>query len=222
MKKMDTIVASIYESGIPTTTNSKIIEKFFKTDPNTQKIIFTTYHSSPLLAKIIKKLNIVIDLLIADEAHKTAGEKAKVFSTLLYDKKYKNKKRLFMTATERVCKDKSDDIVSMDDIKVYGKTYHRLSFKEAIKKKIICDYKIITINIPEEEIEKFQEKLNLNTKAGNFQYNSLNRNFLSHIALEKVLRNIILSMLFRFTKALVKLKILKIYKILFLEKFFPK
>ncbi len=185
MKKMDSIVASIYESGIPTTTDPKIIERFIKTDPNTQKIIFTTYHSSPRLAKIIKKLNIEIDLLIADEAHKTAGEKAKVFSTLLYDENIKIKKRLFMTATERVCKDKSDDIVSMDDVEVYGKTYHRLSFKEAIKKKLICDYKIITINIPEEEIEKFQEKFNLNTEGGNVQYNSLNRNFLSHIALEK-------------------------------------
>ena len=185
MKKMDSIVASIYESGIPTTTDPKIIERFIKNDSNTQKIIFTTYHSSPLLAEIIKKLNIKIDLLIADEAHKTAGEKAKDFSTLLYDKNIKIKKRLFMTATERVCKDKSDDIVSMDDVEVYGKTYHRLSFKEAIKKKLICDYKIITINIPEEEIEKFQEKLNLNTKGGNLQYNSLNRNFLSHIALEK-------------------------------------
>ena len=61
---MDSIVASIYESGIPTTTKPKIIERFFKTDPNIQKIIFTTYHSSPLLAQIIKKLNIEIDLLI--------------------------------------------------------------------------------------------------------------------------------------------------------------
>ena len=61
-------------------------------------------------------------------------KKAKDFSTLLYDKNIKIKKRLFMTATERVCKDKSDDIVSMDDLKVYGKTYLDSVLKRPLKK----------------------------------------------------------------------------------------
>ena len=59
-----------------------------------------------------------------------------------------------MTATERVYKQTSsgkDDVVSMDNPEIYGDVFHHLTFKEAIKQKIICDYKIITIAVSEKE-----------------------------------------------------------------------
>ena len=79
--------------------------------------------------------------MIADEAHKTVGRKDKKFGTLLFDENIKFKKRIFMTATERVYRQGSEDIVSMNDPKIYGNTFHEMSFKEAIDAKIICDYK---------------------------------------------------------------------------------
>jgi len=41
--------------------------------------------------------------------------------------------------------------VSMDNPDIYGDVFHQLTFKEAIKQKIICDYKIITIAVTEKE-----------------------------------------------------------------------
>ena len=61
-----------------------------------------TYQSSRVLAKAARKAGVKFDLAVLDEAHKTAGDKSKAFATLLFDKTLQIKKRIFMTATERV------------------------------------------------------------------------------------------------------------------------
>jgi predicted helicase len=82
--------------------------------------------------------------LIADEAHKTVGSSAKKFATLLSDDNTLINKRLFMTATERVIRGSSEgEVVSMDDVSVYGEVFHQMTFAEAIAEDIICDYKIL-------------------------------------------------------------------------------
>ena len=72
------------------------------------------------------------DLAILDEAHKTVGVKSKAFATLLSDDNIAVRRRLFMTATERVLRGESDDVFSMDDEAVYGKRFHQLTFKDDI------------------------------------------------------------------------------------------
>lgn len=150
----DSTVASVYETGIPTTTDIESIKHFLKKRSSGPKIIFTTYQSAQRLCDAAKEANKQFDLLICDEAHKTVGSSSKSFSTLLFDENIKVKKRIFMTATERVYKQSSsgkDDVVSMDNPIIYGDVFHQLTFKEAIKQKIICDYKIITIAVTEKE-----------------------------------------------------------------------
>ena len=75
-----------------------------------------------MLAAACNEAELTVDLLIADEAHKTVGRKDKKFGTLLFDENIKFKKRIFMTATERVYRQGSEDIVSMNDPKIYGNT----------------------------------------------------------------------------------------------------
>jgi len=150
----DSTVATVYETGIPTTTDIESIKNFLKKRSSGPKIIFTTYQSAQRLCDAAKEANKQFDLLICDEAHKTVGSSSKSFSTLLFDENIKVKKRIFMTATERVYKQTSsgkDDVVSMDNPDIYGDVFHQLTFKEAIKQKIICDYKIITIAVTEKE-----------------------------------------------------------------------
>ncbi len=150
----DSTVATVYEAGIPTTTDIESIKHFLKKRSSGPKIIFTTYHSAQRLCDAAKEANKQFDLLICDEAHKTVGSSSKSFSTLLFDENIKVKKRIFMTATERVYKQTSsgkEDVVSMDNPEIYGDVFHQLTFKEAIKQKIICDYKIITIAVTEKE-----------------------------------------------------------------------
>ena len=100
VQETDSMVATVYEAGIPSTTSMEEIVNFLKEQTSRPKVVFTTYQSSPMLATACRNSNLELDLLIADEAHKTVGRKDKKFATLLFDEKIKFKKRVFMTATE--------------------------------------------------------------------------------------------------------------------------
>ncbi len=154
----DNFVADVYETGIETTTDPNQIIEFLGKPTNKPKIVFTTYQSSPKMMEVQSKTSFEFDLCILDEAHRTVGDKRKAFSTLLYNDNLKARKRMFMTATERVYRGTSNEIVSMSDREIYGDYFYQLTFKQAIASKIICDYQVITISITEEEIEELVSK----------------------------------------------------------------
>jgi len=154
----DDFVTDTYSLGIPTTTNEDEITSFLKRKTPGGKIIFTTYQSADKLAQVSKRLKFKFDLAILDEAHKTVGAKDKAFSILLQDDKINISKRLFMTATERIVKGAEDEILSMDDDKVYGNVFYKLSFKKAIEDGIITDYKIVTVLVNDTEIQDLIKK----------------------------------------------------------------
>lgn len=159
-KIQDEFVNDVYSLGIPTTTNIEEITKFLNKKTKSRKIIFTTYQSSDRLAEASKKAKFSFDLAILDEAHKTVGVKSKSFATLLSDQNISIKKRMFMTATERVLKGTNDDVLSMDDESVYGKRFYQLTFKDAIHSspQIISDYKILTIAVTNTQIQEIIQK----------------------------------------------------------------
>ncbi len=154
----DDFVTDTYSLGIPPTTDEVEITSFLKRKTPSGKIIFTTYQSADKLAQVSRRLKFKFDLAILDEAHKTVGAKDKAFSILLQEDKISITRRLFMTATERIVKGAEDDILSMDDDKVYGKTFYKLSFKKAIQDRIITDYKLVTVLINDTEIQDLIQK----------------------------------------------------------------
>ena len=83
------------------------------------------------------------------------SKKGKLFSHLLFDENVAIKKRIFMTATERRYKGKSESILSMEDVDVYGNTFTQLSFKDAIQQEILSDYKILTLVVSKDEIKRY-------------------------------------------------------------------
>ncbi|MEY4966703.1 MAG: hypothetical protein RL274_2286, partial [Pseudomonadota bacterium] len=161
----DEFVASTYDTGIPTTTDTKEIISFLKKPSRQTKIVFTTYQSSHRLAAATRRARTSFDLAILDEAHKTVGVKSKRFATLLFDNKVRVKKRLFMTATERVLRGSNDDVLSMSDSKLYGECFHQLTFKKAIQDKIISDYKILTVSVSNDHIKSLIKENRLLTNT---------------------------------------------------------
>ena len=131
----DEFVGEVYDLGLPTHTDPNEIAALLRAHSNGPKIVFTTYQSSDKLAAAARKAGIKFDLAILDEAHKTVGVHSKTFATLLSEKKIKIRRRLFMTATERVVRGERDDVLSMDNEKDYGERFFQLSFKEAIKQR---------------------------------------------------------------------------------------
>ena len=131
--------------------------------------LFTTYQS---MDKVCKSQEIspdptpTVDLVIADEAHRTAGtikgKDAKVFQ--LVHRALKANKRLYQTATPRIYSQRSVnkirqsitveshtkiEVVDMSDSRTYGPELHRLSFTSALDapepERRLCDYKVIVL-----------------------------------------------------------------------------
>ena len=105
--------------------------------------------------------DVIFDLGIFDEAHKTAGYETKQFSYALRDENVNISKRLFMTATPKHFdvnkQNKSGEnlaIFSMDDQSIYGRVCHTLSFSDAVKQDIICGYKIIISTLTLAEVNR--------------------------------------------------------------------
>src|SRR6516162_2443240 len=150
----DEFVGEVYDTGLPTHTDSIEIARRLRAPSEGIKIVFTTYQSSNKLAAAARQARTSFDLAILDEAHKTVGVRAKQFATLLRETNVKIRRRLFMTATERVFRGDSDEVLSMDNEADYGKCFFQLSFKEAIAQRIISDYKILTIAVSDERVAR--------------------------------------------------------------------
>jgi predicted helicase len=152
--EQDDFVTDTSDLGIKVDTDPKLIKQFLKKKTSKIKVVFTTYQSGRATAKGSR--GFTYGLGIMDEAHKTVGSKTKEMAHLLHQKNIKIKKRVFMTATERLFRGDKDEYLSMDDPRDYGSLIYELSFKEAINAKppIISDYKIVTFGITTPEIEE--------------------------------------------------------------------
>ena len=180
---------------IPVTTNINKISKWLKKQINKPKYIFSTYHSIDKVKKAIKKINFKFDIIIFDEAHRTVGLESN-FSLGIYDKNIKSKKRLFMTATEKILTPRitqkaelnNKEVFSMDK-EEYGQLFKRYSFHQAIKDNVICDYNIIISSLPKEIIEKIHQdplvKFEKNKKKKELKFNTLYHQLLLNRAFEK-------------------------------------
>lgn len=155
----DTTVSQI---GVPVTTDEKKIADFISTSSSCRKYIFSTYQSADKISNAILLAKSGFDLIILDEAHRTAGLRSQ-FSLALEDQFIQSKKRLFMTATERMVRpmlkrkaeNNGEVIFSMDDETTYGPLFSRYNFGDAIKDKTISDYKIVIAGVKESEVYSY-------------------------------------------------------------------
>jgi len=168
-EEVDSGDITVEDLDFPVTTDPAHVEEFLiKAGGNEKKIIFSTYQSLDALTEGINRLeDFAFDITICDEAHRTAGMKSSsLFSLVLHDEYIKSKKRLFMTATERLVrpwiKKKAEEydriVFSMDDEEIYGKIFERFNFGEAIKRNVISDYRIIVAGIGINEIYDWIKK----------------------------------------------------------------
>lgn len=191
---------SINEMNIPVSTNPIEILKFLKNKNNNKKYIFSTYQSLPVISESLKGLNsFEFDLTIFDEAHRTSGTReSSLFSLALNNETLPSKKRLFMTATERLinpsiikkANEESKIVFSMDDVETYGNVFHRYNFGDAIKDNVISNYQIIIAGIYQSEFYKWiKENKDLNAFDKNNEENLTSSQILfSQLILSKAIK----------------------------------
>ena len=138
---------------------------------NHVNIIFGTYRSGHQVAQALAKTGVTARVLIADEAHRTAGLRRKRNAksqqvteeerrirdfTLCHDNDaFPATFRVYQTATpriydtSRVNRDQPSDWIvrTMDDETVYGVELYRKTYVEAVKNKWLADYRIIAVGV---------------------------------------------------------------------------
>ena len=166
---------STYDLNVPASTNpDKLLWHFERsTSRQTMRVVFSTYQSLNVVADAQKEGLPQFDLIICDEAHRTTGVKDLTeddeshFQRIHKNEFIAGKKRLYMTATPRIygdsAKSKANErrvaLVSMDDEKIYGPEFHRLGFGKAVEMGILSDYKVVILDIDQEQVGIDLDKL---------------------------------------------------------------
>lgn len=152
------------ELGFPSTTSISEIRRFLRDSPG-RKVIFSTYQSSPLLSEAysLGDLN-AFDLVIADEAHRCAGQSGSAFTTIVESDQIPADRKLFMTATPRVYAHSKDEtsqgmdlVLSMDNEEVFGPVLHDLSFGSAISQGLLSDYRVVVAGVSHDDVTRALE-----------------------------------------------------------------
>ena len=134
-------------------------------------VIFGTYQSGSRIAEALNETGVSANVLVADEAHRTAGLRRKRNAknsgmsdeeqrirdfTLCHDNDaFPATYRVYQTATpriydtSRVNRDQASDwiIRTMDDETVFGVELYRKSYVEAVTNRWLSDYRIIAVGV---------------------------------------------------------------------------
>ena len=163
-------------SGVDVTTSSEEIADWMRSVGNGKSsfgVIFGTYQSSHKIAEALQKSKSQAQVLIADEAHRTAGlkrvpqvtleRKIRDFTICHDDEKFPTKYRLYQTATPKVYGERrwagpfwagpfSEWLVrDMDDQDLFGPELYRRSYLEAVNNGWLSDYRILAIGVNDDE-----------------------------------------------------------------------
>ena len=145
-------------SGGMVSTDPSEIDGFMRFTTG-KKVFFSTYQSLPSVINA----GVEFDIIISDEAHRTAGVSKNELGlfNLVHSKELKSKFRLFQTASPKVFKDdlleiveNEDEVFSFDmnNEKLYGRIVYEMTLGEAIEKKMLCDYRIVAIGVNDQEV----------------------------------------------------------------------
>ncbi len=168
-RKTDDPLLAVIDATIPASTNStRLVESYEKCkDEPGMKLFFSTYQSIDVISRFQDETDLVFDLIICDEAHRTTGfsltdNKSKGEESdfvKVHDNNFiRGKKRLYMTATPRIYTQASQELAerrsvilcSMDKEEYYGKEFYKLSFADAVGKNLLSDYRVVVLAVDEE------------------------------------------------------------------------
>ncbi|BCF86706.1 hypothetical protein RQCS_62510 (plasmid) [Rhodococcus qingshengii] len=170
----DTPIEHVSELGLPVTTDPGDIAEFLSKRSG-PRVVFCTYQSSPQIAEAFTFADVpAFDLVVADEAHRCAGQQSSTFTTVLDGDRIRADRRLFMTATPRfftgrISKAANEvdlEVASMDDETSFGKVFHRLGFSEAISRGLLTDYQVAIVGVDDTTYRSYAENGTLVTRSG--------------------------------------------------------
>lgn len=138
-------------ADVPLTTNpaelASLVEQFSR-GPVT---VYATYASLPAVIATHRDHHLPTwDLVVVDEAHRTAGRLGKAWAAIHHDDQVPAARRLYLTATPRIWDpddasdgDGTETVASMDDETLFGPVAYHLNLSDAIDLGLLADYQIL-------------------------------------------------------------------------------
>ncbi|WP_370132652.1 Helicase associated domain protein [Streptacidiphilus sp. EB103A] len=150
--------AAVGDTTAPVTVDPERIAEFLAPGRTPRaRLLISTYHSADRIAEAYKLRALQpLDLAILDEAHHTAGIAGKAFAVVLDNDRIPARFRLSLTATAVTHPDTDGTagLVSMDNESVYGKRVFDLTFGNAIRRKLLADYKVAVVLVSDEDVHQ--------------------------------------------------------------------
>lgn len=149
------------------TTDAGQIEDWITSPAGTGRlnVIFGTYQSSHRIGEALLAAKTVAKVLVADEAHRTAGlrrtakadeEELRDFTVCHDDERFPAVHRVYQTATPRVYDGQTRPsrvgangwvVRDMDDEATFGVELYRRTYTEAVRNGWLADYRIIALGV---------------------------------------------------------------------------
>jgi predicted helicase len=155
----------------PATTTAQELIANLRFVPGKLNVIFSTYQSLDVLIEAHGLGLPEFELVICDEAHRTAGVRRKgteesVFKKVHYNEYIQAKKRLYMTATPKIVEvkdsDEADEITAlynMNDPELFGPTFFEYTFLQATNDGVILPYTLLLLFIDRRKKKLLQQEL---------------------------------------------------------------
>ncbi len=199
--EVDSNNIDVGDIDIPVTTDPHAVKDFLlKHSGSDACFIFSTYQSASVIGDAIKSIDsFSFDFALYDEAHRTAGfGNDNKFSLALHENIVPATFKLFLTATERLVRpsliknmgDAGITAFSMDNNEIYGEVFHRLTFGDAIKKKIISDYRIVFTGITSKQLLGLLQKNVYVKSEGESEKQETIQNLYKSILLKKAIKDL--------------------------------
>lgn len=120
------------------------------------RLIVTTHFSAHVVGEALRRADTVAELLIVDEAHRSAGLADKHTALVHHDEHLAARRRLYTTATPRIVGARGEDDaggkIGMDDEEIFGPVLFEYTFADGIADGYLDDYRLVVMGVTRREI----------------------------------------------------------------------
>ncbi|MCX4755091.1 DEAD/DEAH box helicase [Kitasatospora purpeofusca] len=162
-----------------TTQAPRIADLVTKLKAGEPVTVYATYASLERIVKAHKDFGLPVwDVVVIDEAHRTAGSEGKAWAAIHSDEKVPALRRLYFTATPKIADDtrakagladlttdadgqgaeQLPALCSMTDTRIYGETVYTWTLGQGIEHGYLADYRVLVPVVTDEDL---RELLNL-------------------------------------------------------------
>ncbi|MFI2663231.1 DEAD/DEAH box helicase [Micromonospora carbonacea] len=136
------------DHGVKVTTDHYAVSAFLRRRDGQPKVLFSTYHSSQVVADAARRAGARFDLIVCDEAHRLAGLPDDRFRVALDDQQLPARRRLFVTATpvHTGTRHVGETLLSMSDKALFGPVADTINLADAIAAGLLVDYRVLVID----------------------------------------------------------------------------